>query len=359
MSRYACLSLMRSPRIPQRPTLTTLLLLGWFSATAAAVQPMVSVRHSLPLAGTRRTVSLQVVGPTRRVLCNLHDDEQTSVRAARKLLQQRHGRLVTIGNEGMRNVTFSLGGREFQFDPNRMFTADGVRKTLTDLSSWDAAAQHVVMEFGRQLLLRYDLGSTDVVVALHNNSEGRYAATSYADGQEYDRDAAAVHLAADQDADDFFFVTDERLYRAPSQRGYNVVLQDNRHVTDDGSLSVYCGKLGLPYVNVEAQHGHLQQQFQMLAGLYVVLDQRWPEGPDVAGQTANSEDGSPRRMLELVDLSELDSTLVIDAKYATAENVTRTRLYPRNQLYLERAAADRLIRVHRALQQQGLGLKNP
>jgi hypothetical protein len=35
-------------------------------------------------------------------------------------------------------------------------------------------------------------------------------------------------------------------------------------MTDDGSLSVYCGKLGIPYVNVEAQHGHLVRQLKML-----------------------------------------------------------------------------------------------
>ena len=243
---------------------------------------MVCVRHSLSLAGTRRTVSLRIVGPTRRVLCNLHDDEQTSVLAALEVLRRRHGRLVTIGNDGARNVTFSLGGREFQFDPNRIFTVTGVRKTLVDLSSWDEAAQQAVVAFGQQLLQRYDLTNADFVVALHNNTEGRYAATSYAAGEAYERDAAAVHLAADKDADDFFFVTNPRIYNALSKRGHHVVLQDNQQVSDDGSLSVYCGQMGIPYVNVEAQHGHLQQQVEMLDALYDVLDDMWPEEPMVA-----------------------------------------------------------------------------
>jgi hypothetical protein len=35
-------------------------------------------------------------------------------------------------------------------------------------------------------------------------------------------------------------------------------------MTDDGSLSVYCAQLGIPYVNVEAQHGHIWRQLYML-----------------------------------------------------------------------------------------------
>ena len=57
-----------------------------------------------------------------------------------------------------------------------------------------------------------------------------------------------MHLADHRDTDDFFFVTDDGLYQGLLQRGYHVVLQDNQRATDDGSLSVFCGKRGIPYV---------------------------------------------------------------------------------------------------------------
>jgi D-alanyl-D-alanine dipeptidase len=121
----------------------------------------------------------------------------------------------------------------------------------------------------------------------------------------------------------------------------NVVLQDNRQVTDDGSLSVYCGKWGIPYVNVEAQHEHLEQQLQMLKVLLRII-------ADPQYGLLNAP---------LVNLASLNAGFVIEARYATTDNITGQRLYPANELYLARDAADRLVRVQRKLQAEGLGLK--
>ena len=118
----------------------------------------------------------------------------------------------------------------------------------------------------------YQLPRVQAVVALHNNTPERYGANSYAPGQEYAQDAAAVHLVPGSDLDDFFFVTEHGIYQALVELGFNVVLQNNAAVTDDGSLSVYCGQHRIPYVNVEAQHGHLRQQIDMLTSLFTVLD---------------------------------------------------------------------------------------
>ena len=98
------------------------------------------------------------------------------------------------------------------------------------------------------------------MIALHNSSEGQYSALSYEKGAIYASDAADVFIADGTDPDDFFFVTETAVFDAIRGRGYNVVLQDNRRVSDDGSLSVYCGRAGVRYINVEAQHGHLEQQ---------------------------------------------------------------------------------------------------
>ena len=136
--------------------------------------------------------------------------------------------------------------------------------------------QRAVEEFTTELLRIYALDTVDAVVALHNNADCNYSATQYLDGQELARDAADVHLEDGQDADDFFFVTEKRFFEALRARRFNVVLQDNRSVTDDGSLSVYCGQHGIPYVNVEAQDGHLQAQKTMIEALFDVLTATGP-----------------------------------------------------------------------------------
>jgi hypothetical protein len=84
-------------------------------------------------------------------------------------------------------------------------------------------------------------------------------------------DAEEVFLAPARDPSDFDFVTERPVFEALRARGNNVVLQDNSRVTDDGSLSVYCGRVGKRYINVEAKHGHLSEQVKMLRELGDVL----------------------------------------------------------------------------------------
>jgi len=60
---------------------------------------------------------------------------------------------------------------------------------------------------------------------------------------------------------------------------------------------------------------------------------------------------------DLVDMSQLDSTIVIDLRYATADNFLGDTLYSANICLLRRSVAERLVKVHRDLQKMGLGLK--
>ncbi len=103
-----------------------------------------------------------------------------------------------------------------------------------------------------------------------------YSALSYTVGEKYANDAEDVFIRDGSDPDDFFFVTERVVFDAIKRRGHNVVLQDNRRVTDDGSLSVYCGKANVRYVNVEAEHGHLKEQTQMILDLTTILETLGP-----------------------------------------------------------------------------------
>ena len=61
----------------------------------------------------------------------------------------------------------------------------------------------------------------------------------------------------------------------------------------------------------------------------------------------------------LVDIGSLDSTIVVDMRYATPNNFTGAPLpgYSANRAYMRREAAAPLARVQRALTRDGLGLK--
>ena len=62
------------------------------------------------------------------------------------------------------------------------------------------------------------------------------------------------------------------------------------------------------------------------------------------------------RNVDLVELTQLDPTIKLDIRYATANNFLSTPVYTRPAAYLQRPAAEALVLVHRALATQGYGL---
>jgi hypothetical protein len=113
-----------------------------------------------------------------------------------------------------------------------------------------------------------------LVVALHNNTNaGSLSVNSYKKGAVYARDAKAVFVNIKQDADDFFYTTELAFYNFLKKKGFNVVLQNNATVKDDGSLSVFCSDQKIPYLNIEAQEGHLIQQNRMVGVVLQMIEE--------------------------------------------------------------------------------------
>ncbi len=62
------------------------------------------------------------------------------------------------------------------------------------------------------------------------------------------------------------------------------------------------------------------------------------------------------RPSELVDLAKLDGRIRLDIRYATANDFLSTPVYTSARAFLQRPAADALLRAHRELLKQGYGL---
>jgi len=62
------------------------------------------------------------------------------------------------------------------------------------------------------------------------------------------------------------------------------------------------------------------------------------------------------RKSDLVDLAALDSCIKLDIRYATADNFLSTPVYSSARAFLQRPAAEALLRAHRELLKQGYGL---
>jgi zinc D-Ala-D-Ala dipeptidase len=60
---------------------------------------------------------------------------------------------------------------------------------------------------------------------------------------------------------------------------------------------------------------------------------------------------------DLVDVATLDRRITLDIRYATSDNFLSTSVYSQARAFLQRPAAEALLRAHRALRKNGYGLR--
>jgi hypothetical protein len=197
-------------------------------------------------------------------MLNVHEDETTSVAAGKASIEERGGRLIELAHSGGRLVTFGLAGETFTFDPNRIFSDTGITETLKKHSSYSTAAHAEIKAFVDAYLRHFALDQEPVIIALHNTLDGIFSIESFLPKDWLGHNAASVHISKQRNKFDFFYVTENEHFDFLKQRNFNVVLQDNANVMDDGSLSVHFARKGIPYINVEAEMTHLEEQMEML-----------------------------------------------------------------------------------------------
>ncbi len=201
---------------------------------------------------------------------NVHENEQSSVEAARAVQREFPGTMVELKGRGRRIVCFRRGLRPYAFDPNRIFTDAGAEQTLRAYASFDPAALAAVRRL-REAILQLLAGPPDApIVALHNNRAGRYSIREYEPGGLHARNAQAVEVRDDTAPEDFFVVTRREHFVKLAGQGFNVALQAEQPF-DDGSLSVWCQQQRRAYVNVEALHGRADVQRRMLLAVGAVV----------------------------------------------------------------------------------------
>lgn len=261
---------MRSQITPRKwLALLPVLALSTLSATAAPLPPVVEYslqKVAFQIGETKIHAQVRQFGTNSLTMVNVHDDENASVEAGVAVLEKTGGRLIELTHTGKRRVAFKLNGREYHFDPNRIFSSAGVRLTLKGEGGGDVppAAYAAVDKFADQFIGHFKLDQQPAFITLHNNGDGGLSIHTYEPGGAWEADTDELHVSSTVDPDDFYFVTDKRIFDELKKRDANVILQDNSIKRDDGSLSVFAGRHGIPYINVEAQPDHLEEQIKMI-----------------------------------------------------------------------------------------------
>ncbi len=227
----------------------------------------------IPLGNTHVHVAIYKRKNNDIVFLNMHDDEATAARAADRFVRKGEGgKSIELKAQGERLVSFKLKGRRYRFDPNRIFTDKGIKNTLTRYGRYSREAHQEVKKFAEKLYGLLNVENNPSVIAMHNNTNGRFSVKTYARGGSAAKEASRVNVNRDKDPDDFFYVNNDQVFELLKQRGYNVVLQNNRTVTDDGSLSVRIGAQAI-YINIETQDGHERAHDDMTRIAHEVLSE--------------------------------------------------------------------------------------
>ncbi len=225
------------------------------------------------------------------VYAHVHENETASLEAGLKMIEKYGGKLVTLEHsfDGTknRNVRFTYRKTRYQFDPNRIYTADDkVLKASITVVEGTGKVDYVILKMVKRLAKQIwtELKDYPLIIALHNNKNTpaectnmwffwnrlepeSYNITSYIKKNDQSSDSnkscAEIYINPAVNNSEFFIVTQKADFDMFVRKKYSVVLQ-NANPVDDGSMSVFATGFGKRYINSEAKQGRVVEQEAML-----------------------------------------------------------------------------------------------
>jgi len=225
------------------------------------------------------------------VYAHVHENETASLEAGLKMIEKYGGKLVTLEHSSdsikNRNIRFTYRKTTYQFDPNRIYTADDmVLKKSISVVAGSGKVDYIILKMVKRLAKQIwnEIKEYPLIVALHNNKNTpaectnmwffwnrmepeSYNITSYVKKNDQSSDSnkscAEIYINPAVNNSEFFIVTQKADFDMFVRKKYSVVLQ-NANPVDDGSMSVFATGFGKRYINSEAKHGRVIEQEAML-----------------------------------------------------------------------------------------------
>ena len=250
-------------------TLTLIVFTITLPMAAVAIETTVeTVDHAVQIGES--TVTLREFrngdGPT---FLRVHHNEVDAGDVGKKIVTEGGGRFIDLVHPGGRSVSFTLDGAKFWFDPNRIFTKEGIVRTVHGQRK-DTRVLDAVQAFADRILVL--CGNPPVLVALHNNSGGTFGLHSYLPGgTDYLGAGKSYAHLGEGGVNNFLIVTTMDLFTTFANRKVSVAYQVPAYDKNDGSLSYRFGKDGKAYINVEVLLGRRELQMQIVRGIHKML----------------------------------------------------------------------------------------
>ncbi|QPH41579.1 hypothetical protein [Pedobacter endophyticus] len=193
----------------------------------------------------------------------VHDNEDTGVKAGFDYIRWSGGELIDSQYGGVRDYVFTHMDDPYRIDPNAIYTEKGVNTRLKKIPYSSNEVEKLITDAGKQIVDFYNPKEMGYILTLHNNADGGFGISSYLPGYDLSSTADSVYINFEMDGDDLIYVTEPRLFSSLKKANVNVILQ-SKFAENDGSLSVYAMQQNIPYINVEVQHGHLDENLRLI-----------------------------------------------------------------------------------------------
>lgn len=235
--------------------------------------------HSIPYKIGDTTVHLIEYFSKRKskiLYLNVHSDETTSIETILEFQEKNKLHFTHIQHKQERKVSFEWKNKSYQFDPNRIYTENGIKNTI--IPQEDVNQEIIDLVNGFASFILNNIRDYEILVTLHNNFDPNYNIDSYLPGGDEAENTKEVYKNESLNPNEnifstyeFVYTTEKKYFDHLKNQKLNVILQDNEKPVDDGSLSVYCGKNNIPYMNIEAKIGAYQQQLKMIEMVHKML----------------------------------------------------------------------------------------
>ena len=245
------------------------------STSPAHSNMLVPVIHTLRLEDEKVWVNIYQRPGSDLQFVNVHDNENTSAEAARAWIRSHGGRLVELEHGRGRTVVIRRDGVLHRFDPNRMFSEQGLRASLKYHRNLTDENLALASHFAAEVVDYIGIEPGRPIIAVHNNTDGKLTIHDFQPGEWYGDDTREVFINPAEDPDDFFFTNTPALFEALKTMRYNVALMVESP-PDRGTLANLVNARGGIYVLVEAEHDRLRRQITMLEDLGRLLTELTP-----------------------------------------------------------------------------------
>lgn len=218
---------------------------------------------NIPLCDT--TVTFHWHRPVDKGLMFLviHDDENTSSQVAWDALYRYDASLLEMKNNDKYLFNLLTDSLSFLFNPNRIFSLNGIESILSRFGPCTDSVVQEIDRFARQVAGAF-FYNPGCIIALHNNGNKGFSIESYVTDTLLAKVVDSLYINPLKDPDDFFYVNDAGHFTFLKTKGYNTVLQSKGTFEDDGSLSIWCQRNGIPYINIETEQVRYAEQKKML-----------------------------------------------------------------------------------------------